>query len=1145
MRLIIIAAISFMTLSVCWGQGSAGGVSGHILDSSGAAIADASIRVGNLETGVTNTIRSTADGNFLVNGLNPGTYQLTVSKEGFATAIVKPVAVSIATTASVDVTLQLGRTNTTVQVSASAEQLNTDNAEIGTVMPPQQILDLPISLGGTSTIGASGRRQIENFTFLTPGVTGNQWSKNINGAPGFSQEILYDGQDAQSLGAPGFIAESSPPYEAIEEFKVQNTLYPAEYGFGFGVENFTFRSGTNQFHGDLFDFLRNDKLDAAGFYHTKSPLRQNEFGVTFGGPLIIPRFYHGRNKTFFFLSYDGFRLAGGLPATGPVTIPSLKERTGDFSDYPYPIFDPNTTQLGPNGQYLRDAFPGNIIPADRISAVAKRLNALLPAPDLPGYNNNYLNRQNQPTTEDSGSARFDHSITDNNRLSGSFWWVKGLTTINGPLAGNPLDYTNRVTETNGGGVRVNYDTILSPTLLNHAGFGWTPVSPTWSNWLPDSRKGNATLQIPGISPNAPGYPQFTITGYQELGNSNNQGIPIKFQDWSFRDDVSWTRGKHQLRFGLEYRHRNMRFADLRNQAGSLNFSNLSTSNPSDPNFNTYGNGYASLLLGQVDSGSVFTPEGYQTFGDTFWAFFAEDGLKINPKLTVTLGLRYELPFYPQAGAGGNLSRLNLTETNPAAGGIPGALEFSGQGGNGTFNVLYKNPRNDWSPRIGVAYQVDPKTVLRAGAGFFYLYPNYGRLNQGSLWGNGFGYTQSLASTNQDVTPAFLLDNGFPPANITLPDTNPSLLNGGTASYINRDAWKPATQYSWTFDLQRNLPFGINADIAYVGSRTVNLETGFENVNQVNPQYLSLGSTLNADINSAAKAAGIAAPFPGFSGSVAQALRPYPQYTTIYDIWQPIGWSTYQALQARVQKRFSDNLTFLLSYTFSKTLGLIVGDTFGDPFGGGGQGSLNTYDRNAEKAISPYDQTHVTVLSWTYELPFGRGQRFGSNVGPLLNQIISGWQINAVQTYSSGTPLTFTGGTPLPIFNGVGNRPDVVPGQNLLTGISAFGSNWDPTKDRYLNLAAFAQPAPFTFGNASPRYATARHPFYYDEDLSFFKKFPIRERSYLEFRAEMFNICNRVVFGSPNTNTSDPKNFGTMLGISNTPRVIQGALKFIF
>ena len=350
-----------------WGQGSLGGLTGLVTDPSGAVVPEVSIRAKNLDTGAELSVVSTTDGTYFAPSLAPGRYRVTVSKSGFKTITQEPVTISTATVSTLDFALVVGEITESVTVGGGEVQLQTTSAEVGTVMPEKGMLDLPISLGGAATAGASGRRQIQNFIYLTPGVTGDQWGTSINGSPGMSAEILLDGGDMQNIGAPGFIAEMAPPYEAVSEFKVQNTLYPAQYGAGYGVMNFTMKSGTNNFHGDLFEFLRNDALDANGFFHgEQNPLRQNEFGATIGGPVILPG-YNGKDRTHFFFAWSSFRLRGGLPRPGLLTLPTLQERNGDFSDYPFPIYDPATTKPDGNGGFVRDPFPNNHLttPASR------------------------------------------------------------------------------------------------------------------------------------------------------------------------------------------------------------------------------------------------------------------------------------------------------------------------------------------------------------------------------------------------------------------------------------------------------------------------------------------------------------------------------------------------------------------------------------------------------------------------------------------------------------------------------------------------------------------------------------------------------------------------------------------------------------
>jgi hypothetical protein len=1127
-----------------WSQGSLGGLTGVISDPTGAAVPGAVLKITNLETSSELIIRSGSEGTYSASSLAPGRYRLTANAPGFKTLTQEPVIVSTATVSTVNISMAVGDVNESVTVTGGGAELQTASAEVGTVMPEKAMLDLPISMGGAATTGATGRRQIENFIFLTPGVTGTQWEKSINGAPGFSQDILVDGIDMQNIGAPGFIAESSPPYEAVEEFKVQNTLYPAEYGLGFGVLNFTLKSGTNKFHGDLFEFLRNDKTDARAFFSAHKPsIRQNEFGGTFGGPVLLPK-YNGKDKTFFFFNYSGFRLRGGLPTPGLITLPSTQERGGNFSDFPFPIFDPSTTRSDGAGGSTRDPFPNNQIPASRFSGVAQRALPLLPAPDLPGsYFNNYVDRSNQPSTDNDWSVKIDHIINSQQHLSGAYWWVHGNTQINGSVAGafNP---GFRNTPTTAGGYRFNHEYTITPTLVNHAGFGYTPTSPTWSRWTLDPRQGNQVLEIPGIPPDSHGYPALTFSAlYPSLGNSNNNGTdPQFFQNWTGVDDVSWVKGMHQFKFGFEYRRREMTILDRRNEGGTFNFSAASTSQPDSPAFANDGNAFASFLLGQVFSASRAVPAPLRHFGDDMAAMYVDDVLKITSRFTLTLGLRYEIPLYAQE-KNGLISVLSLSTPNPGAGGRPGALVYLGQGPGrtGTFNI-FGSYHKSLAPRFGAAYSVDKRTVIRLGYGIFRIYPNYGRLNGCNYWCSGFGLQPAVTSTDQGVTPAFLLDTGFPASPVNPPIFDPTLNNNGTVSYINQNAYRPALMQSWTFDVQRAMPFGILLDLAYVGSKTNGLWTGLENPNQVNPQYLSLGQTLLASVGSPqAIAAGVTAPYPGFTGSVAQALRPYPQYTSILDMYQPTGYNQYQALQMRLQKRYSNGLSFLGAYTFSKNLGVPGSDTFGDTAGGGGQMAINTFNRKLEKALASIDQTHVFVLSWNYELPIGKGKRFLSGANPVVRNVLGGWQLNSIETYRSGTPIAVSGGPTIPLFGG-GNRPNWIS-SNVQTSISM--SQFDPAVNRYLNINAFSQPAPFTFGDAPLRLPNVRTPFYYNEDFSVFKNIYFRESAYIQFHAEFYDLFNRVVFSGPAANLNNPTTFGVIGSQANTPRVMQFALKLIF
>jgi hypothetical protein len=1128
------------------GQGNLGGLTGRVTDISGASVPEASVQIRNLETGQETRAGTSSDGAFVASSLAPGMYRMSVSKTGFRTTVRETVLVSTATVTTADFVLELGATSESVTVSGGDVQLQTTSAEIGTVMPTKSILDLPISMGGAATTGATGRRQIENFMFLTPGVTGTQWNKSINGAPGFSQQVLIDGIDMQNIGAPGFIAEASPPYEAVEEFKVQNTLYPAEFGGGFGVMNFTMRSGTNTYHGGLFAFFRNEALDSRTFFggSRKALLRQNELGGTFGGPIVLPK-YNGRDKTFFFFAYSRFDLRGGVPVGAFVTLPTALQRAGNFSDYPFPIYDPATTAADGRGGFQRDPFPNNQIPTSRISGVAQRVLPLIPQPDLPAFFNNYLSRQNQPSTDHDWSLKIDHQLSSNQRVSGAYWWVRGETTINGAVAGE-LNPGFRVTPTTASGLRLNHSYTIGPTLLNRLGFGYTPTSPTWSRWLLDPREGNKILRIPGISETSRGFPILNFAGptpYAGLGNSANNGTdPQFFQNWSVADDVSWVKGSHQFKFGGSFRYRRMTVQDRRNEGGTFNFNALSTSQPNSADFARFGNPFASFLLGEVYSASAAVPAPTRQYNDQSFAIYAEDVFKISSRLTISVGLRYELPFYVREREG-IISFMDRSRLNPAAGNRPGALVFLGDGDGRTgSNEIIPPYRLGFSPRLAITYSLDPRTVIRTGYGIFRVETAVGRMNSCQFWCSGFGLQPSYTSTDSGVTSAFVLDRGFPANPVPPPIFDPSLNNNGSVTMINENANRMALSQSWTFAIQRELPFGINLDLAYVGTKSSGTWTGLSVPNQLHPRYLSLGQTLNAGITSpAASAANIPLPYPGFTGSVAQALRAFPQFTNVDDVYQPTGYNFYNSIQFRAQKRHSSGLSFLVAYTLAKNVGFPGGDIFGDVGGGGAARGIDTFNRSLEKSIVGSDQTHVLITSWSYDLPFGRGKAFLGGAGRVWNALVGGWAFNAIQTYRSGTTIAVGGGPALPLFGG-GNRPNWVSA-DVRSPVS-MGS-FDPARDRYLNITAFSQPPLFTIGNAPPRMPHVRTPAFLNEDFSIFKNVRFTEALALQLRGEFYNVMNRVVFGGPAANVNNPATFGIIASQANTPRLIQLGAKIIF
>ena len=1113
------------------GQGGKGGVRGVVSDTAGLPIPGVEVTVTHLARNQVFSIITGSVGRYQIDALPIGEYRLSASVPGFKSVVHEKVVVQTATSTTVDVTLEVGEISDEVTVEGTEIALNTTNAEIGTVMEDKVLEELPLALNGA-------RRQAESFVLLTPGVTGNVNRKSINGGQGWSDEVGFDGSTSTTLWIPGYSTNLSPPYEAVGEFKVHNTLMPVEYGRGFGNVELALKSGNNEFHGSVFDFLRNDKLDARSFFARERPIvRQNEFGGSLGGPII-------KDRTFFFFSYAGFERRGGAASASLVTLPTQKMRGGDFSEWPFPIFDPATTRPDGAGGLVRDQFPNNVIPQSRFDPNAIPLASLLPPLDIPGQPfNNFVNRSQRPASEYTWSIKVDHKISDSNHIAFTFWDVNRDEDRFGAVPGE-LD-TLVVFRTDSTPLRFNWDSSLSSTLLNHLTVGYTYLKP--NEQQRDARNGASVFQIPNLPADGPGIPTFRITGQPAYGNASGMPVEKDTDNLNFVENVTWIRGDHQFKFGVEVLRKSIHWVQGRNQLGTYGFRNLSTSQPNE-SFSTWGSSWASFLLGQVFNTERRIAASDRTFHEHILTLYGEDVFQLSPKLTVTLGLRYDMPWYLRE-AEDQVSSLDVNAPNPGAGGIPGALVLFGNGpgrAGDIDSIVGEDYRSAFSPRLGLAYRLSDKTVLRAGYGLFHFFANAQRIGHGVVHEQGFSPLPAFASTDQGITPAFILSEGFPinESGIEIPNTDPAQTNNGPIDYANPSGGLSAINQSWTLSVQRGVTSSVFLELAYVGNKNDRITAGLEDINQVAPSYLSLGSLLLANINSsAAIAAGIEKPYPSFNGSVAQALRPFPQFTDIRNNQQPTGYNQYHALQVRLQKRFSGGNSFLTSYTLSKSLGAAQHNTFSDAFAGSGGArfrALNTFNRDLEKAHTALDQTHVLVMSGIYELPFGHGRRFGSGWNGTVNNILGGWQLQAILRYQSAPTLSVTGGPVLPGFSG-GNRPLWVS-SNVRSSVGI--GDFDPAVDRYLNIGAFEAPAPFTIGNAPRRIPHVRAPFLLNEDVSLIKKIYVGEQVQVHLRGEFFNLFNRHIFNAPASNFNNPRTFGRIRRVG-AGRSIQLGLRVAF
>jgi hypothetical protein len=1134
-------------------QSDRGTITGVITDSAGAAIPAVPVVITNIATNTKITVATTSAGEFTAPNLGVGNYRVEVSQSGFKRSVQDNVIVTAGGTVRVDIQLQIGQVSESIEVQASSTQVQTENAKIQTAVSSKMVDELPLVVGGAM-------RSVFNLVTVAPEARGEGQRLSIGGGQAAAWDATLDGLSITTNRSAdaGEIAYLTPSVEAITEFAIDTNGFKAEYGqAGGGVMSFVSRSGTNDFHGVVYNFFRNDALDARAFFaQTRSVYRQNDFGLTGGGPVLIPKIYNGRNKTFFFAAYEGFRNRVGSNDT-ILTVPTREMYDGNFQNWVNTagqrlvVYDPASTRPNPNGSgFLRDPFANNVIPQDRFSSLARQMMAIaqpLAVPNRAGapgtvnyIQNNYLVSGGAILNpQDKGSIRVDHNINSSQRVSVFFnrtEYNQALSAAGAPGLPTPL-WNGQVQIFPTRAFRASHDWTLSPRLLNTlsvgvSSFDKTSQSPnTGGNW----RDRVCLKNVPDCNDN---LMNVVFSEFTQWGGTSTNGT---FQpSWQVKNDTSWVVGNHTIKLGYVYQHQAAEGFGQQDIAGRAEFSFLGTSVPGATSF-TSGSSFASFLLGEANLGRTetvrYVPQIYPYHG-----MYAQTDWRVRRNLTINLGLRYDLTLPPRA-RNDQYSDFNPTRPNPAAGGIPGALWFAGFGeGRENTRSLVPGWYGGWGPRVSLAWGPDSKTTIRAGYG-----RSFSKVTavQGSGHFAGFIGQYVFQSLNQGVTPAFRLDDGLPAYPLP-PQINPSFSNGNNVDYWQgQEATRAPEQNSWTLSIQRQVTPNTVIEASYnaaIGSR---LQASLLVLNQVpTPIYNQLidrfGPTqalniLRANITSPlAQQAGINRPFPTFNGSVAQALRPFPQYLNIVTGVQngdKSGHSSYHAFVLKADRRMSKGLTFQWNYTFSKLL--TDSDTY---FATSPNGAQDHYNRRLEKSIGREDQTHIAKFSTIYDLPFGKGQRWLQS--GWMSWIAGNWRLGAIMVYSSGTPIALLRNNPLPIFNGP-TRPVVTSYDNWRAPIR--GDKFDPAVDRFLDISAFpAQPA-HEFGNATRFNPKVRAFPNLNEDISLGKTIPLGESRRIDFRAEAFNIFNRTVFGTGNTNLNSNV-FGVVTNQVNNPRQMQLALK---
>ncbi len=1100
-----------------WGQTNSGNIRGTITDPSGAALAGAAVTARNMDTGLSITTASTDAGLYSVPNLPPGRYSVSVEAPSLKKYTQEGVTVATGTAVTLDIQMQLGAVSEDITVIADASQLQTATSEIGATVQSTLVANLPLEVSGTI-------RNPVQFIELVPGFVGsvanNPGSNSsddfkVNGGQEGGTDVLVDGVSI-SLVSANTQWNKGVSTEGVQEFKVLQSNFSPEYGeSGDGIVSLTLKSGTNEFHGSAYDYLRNRDLDANSWKNNllgspRSVDTQNDFGATAGGPVFIPKLYHGRDKTFFFFDYEGFRLRNG--GTGTQSLPNENFRKGDFSALlpTVQLYDPTT----------HSAIPGDILtndPSFKASTVMAKVFALLP-PTNGSLTNNVADHTVSSTTANLYDVKIDHVFSDKHRVSGGFDYDNtrtGGSSDLGPIFGQSIPQHTRY-------ARFSDNYIFTSSLVNQFLFGFSRrYRAEGSNSI--GLGFPAKIGLTGVS-NAT-FPCIKWGGSNY--NVNNCG-DSEFADnvYQVNDSVSWVKGKHNLKFGGEVRMLQFNVRRLTQGSGEFDFSPAQTSSTGTAT-GVGGDAVASSLFGLSDTTTLnygaFSGVRYKDF-----SFYGQDSYKFSARLTLNYGLRYDLDL-PATEAFNRFSAVDPTLPNPGAGNILGAYTYFG---TGTGRNGRKRPqdtyRKAFGPRVGFAYSINSKTVLRGGYGIFYE-----ALKEGSFAdqdGLGFFNKQTVTVANGGPTQ---IDNGVTHLFPTLGPFTPEGQNGnGGVILVPANSGRPADIQTWNLDIQRQVIGNLMVSVAYVGSKGTHLPALNIIPNQVNPSFLSLGSELtmkatclaaNTCPNSAA--AGVKLPYAGFTGNINQALRPFPQYGNFNqedNSFTPdrTGNSTYHAMQLQVDKRFAQGLSFLVSYTVSKNI------TDADSAGPGVSGFIgtnsfigeNSYNRSAEKAVSQLDTPQSLVASFFYELPVGHGKHY-MNSGGVTDRVLGGWSVSGILSYHSGTPTEVyancqnTAGDVL--FGGcnttgAGARVNVVPGVPQTNK-----SNFSPTTMPFWNPAAFTAAAPFTFGNEPRSLPLARSFGGRNEDFTLGKKTRLLgEKAIIDFRASFFNMFNRHIYSAP-------------------------------
>ncbi len=1109
-----------------------GEITGEVKDPSGASAPNAVVTATNAATNVARTTSTNTSGIYSFPGLIPGVYQVKVVVTGFETMVKTNIELQVQQTARIDFTLSVGQATQTIEVAANGALLTTESATFGTVIEERRIVELPLN-----------GRNFFSLVALSPGVTfgftpaaqaaGRQGGSrstltmSLSGARATWNNYTLDGISNTDVNFNLYVV--LPSVDAIQEFKVQSGIYPAEFGRAAGQINVSTKPGTNAYHGTLFEFLRNDAFDARNydFLNTrpgKAPYRQNQFGYTLGGPVRIPKLFDGRNRLFFMSNYEGFKSRTTRVASATTFTPAM--RNGDFSAVPNALNDAQT-RIGTSPNVASMPHPGNQIPASRFDKgsllLLSRFNPLPNVAQPAGLpNNNYQYSAKTPIDKKQVTERIDFNESANSQWFGRYSWTDENTLTPGLTVDGSTLYT-RASQWAFSNTRV-----ISASKVNEARFGYNSLFNNNGQQLAGIENVNKLLNIPVEikDPNSWGIPNIGLTNnLTSFGNPSNGPFAIDNKTFQIIDNFSWIIGKHSLRMGGEYRYN--KFNQLGNEfpRGQFQFNGSYSANP-----NNLSGGYsgADFLTGTFFRADIAVALAQGNFRNHEWAGYVDDTWKVKKNLTMTFGLRWEV-FQPMLDTLGNEVNFQLQQPLPGIANEPdrskhpvyvrsgkgnfydgldfrytGAVNGGSQAGNvqvardGRLGPrLIDADYNNFAPRLGVAYSPSDKWSIRTGVGVF-----FSEESKNSIFDNNRGL-----GGRTGVTPDLTKSPVFNYTNFL----NASALPAGIATSLT---WgtdnKLRNTYSMNYmlNVQRALGKATTLEVGYNGSLS---------------RKVALITNQNA-------------PLPGITAFASRA--PYPEWLGIQYL-QGSGVANYNGLTMKLSQRFSSGLTTLFSYTFSKALD----DSSAIRGVANDFGPANMRCRSCEYGFSSYNIPHRFVTSILYTLPFGKGKKF-LNHGGIVHQIAGGWQLSTITTAQNGAQIDTTG------WDSAGTS--FVPSSNRINcavGVNPVVSN--PTADRYFNPAAFYNVVAGEFGNCARNHL--RGPHTVNIDFSVIKDFRVTEKQAVQFRLEMFNAPNHVQWGNPNANWGNQNappaapatSFGQIRGTATSMRQIQFALKYNF